>query len=252
MSPAIHNNAHTITRTITFDLDGTLLDTVPDIAVAANAMLRELGRPTYTEETIATFVGHGTAQLVARCLPHMDAEELVQAQDIFRRYYTIENGRRSKPYPGVMQALAMLNNAGLPLAVVTNKPAAFTEPLLIATGLAPFFRFAVSGDSLAEKKPHPLPLLHACQRFGVTPAENLHIGDSRYDAAAARAAGCPVWLVSYGYNAGEPVQAADCDAIVATLTEAAQRVLAAHAAVAQSDFPATDSRPRGVSPAPTF
>jgi phosphoglycolate phosphatase len=236
MSPAIHNNAHTI-RTITFDLDGTLLDTVPDIAVAANAMLRELGQPAYTAEAIATFVGHGTAQLVARCLPNMGADALAQALDIFRRHYTIENGRRSKPYPGVVQALEMLNGAGLPLAVVTNKPAAFTEPLLASTGIAPFFRFAISGDSLAEKKPHPLPLRHACERFGVTPAENLHIGDSRHDAAAARAAGCPVWLVPYGYNAGEPVQAVDCDAIVATLTEAAQRVLAAHAAV---------------SPAPTF
>jgi len=236
MSPAIHNNAHTI-RTITFDLDGTLLDTVPDIAVAANAMLRELGQPAYTAEAIATFVGHGTAQLVARCLPNMGADALAQALDIFRRHYTIENGRRSKPYPGVVQALEMLNGAGLPLAVVTNKPAAFTKPLLASTGIAPFFRFAISGDSLAEKKPHPLPLRHACERFGVIPAENLHIGDSRHDAAAARAAGCPVWLVPYGYNAGEPVQAVDCDAIVATLTEAAQRVLAAHAAV---------------SPAPTF
>jgi phosphoglycolate phosphatase len=221
-------------RTITFDLDGTLLDTVPDIAVAANAMLRELRQPTCTEQVIASFVGHGTAQLVAHCLPEMDAEDLVQAQGIFRRHYDHENGRRSQPYPGVMQALKMLNDAGLPLAVVTNKPAAFTDPLLASTGLAPFFRFAVSGDSLAEKKQHPLPLLHACQRFGVTPTENLHIGDSRHDAAAARAAGCPVWLTPYGYNAGEPVRAADCDAIVATLTEAAQHVLAANAAVSSS------------------
>lgn len=221
-------------RTITFDLDGTLLDTVPDIAVAANAMLRELGRAAYTEEAIAAFVGHGTAQLVARCLPEMDTEDLVQAQGIFRRHYTIENGRRSKLYPGVMQALEMLNDVGLPLAVVTNKPAVFTEPLLAAIGLAPFFRFAISGDSLTQKKPHPLPLLHACKLFDVAPAENLHIGDSRHDAAAARAAGCPVWLTPYGYNAGEPVRAADCDAIVATLTEAAQRVLAANAAVSRA------------------
>jgi hypothetical protein len=108
--------------------------------------------------------------------------------------------------------------------VITNKAAAFTEPLLLATELAPWFGFAVSGDSLPEKKPHPMPLLHACERMGTRPAENLHIGDSRHDAAAARAAGCPVFIVPYGYNEGDDVQGIDCDAIVASLAEAARRI----------------------------
>lgn len=212
-------------RSITLDLDGTLLDTLPDLAAAANGMLRELGRPEYAEEVIASFVGHGIAQLVACCLPEFEADALAQAQAVFRRHYARENGRRTALYPGVMEGLHAFQAAGLPLAVITNKAAAFTGPLLAATGLAPFFRFAISGDSLDEKKPHPLPLLHACQRFGVAPADNLHIGDSRHDAAAARAAGCPVWLVPYGYNAGAPVQDVDCDAIVASLAEAARRVI---------------------------
>nr|AMK59311.1 phosphoglycolate phosphatase [uncultured bacterium UPO50] len=225
-------------RSLTFDLDGTLLDTLPDLAAAANAMLAELGRPPLPPAAIAGFIGHGTTNLVARCLPEdIDATALADAEDIFGRHYAVENGRRSQPFPGVVAALDQFAEAGLPLAVVTNKPARFSEPLLAATGLMDFFRFVICGDTLAEKKPHPLPLLHACQRFGVTPAENLHIGDSRHDAAAARAAGCPVWLLPHGYNAGEPVRAADCDAIVASFDELARRVLTALSAV---------------SPAPTF
>ena len=152
---------------------------------------------------------------------------MAQAQVVFRRHYAIENGRRSKLYPGVLEGLQAFRAAGLPMAVITNKAAAFTEPLLVATQLASWFEFAVSGDSLPEKKPHPMQLLHACQRMGTAPAENLHIGDSRHDAAAGRAAGCPVFLVPYGYNEGEDVQGIDCDAIVASLAEAARRATSA-------------------------
>jgi len=211
-------------RSVTIDLDGTLLDTVPDLAAAANGMLRELGRPEYDIDTIAGFIGRGIPKLVERCLPDLDAEAVAQAQAVFHRHYAIENGRRSRLFPGVLEGLQALREAGLPLAVITNKAAAFTEPLLLATQLAPWFEFAVSGDSLPEKKPHPMPLLHACERFGTSPEENLHIGDSRHDAAAARAAGCPVFLVPYGYNEGEDVQGIDCDAIVTSLLEAARRV----------------------------
>lgn len=211
-------------RSVTIDLDGTLLDTVPDLAAAANAMLREMGRPEYPIATIAAFIGRGIPKLVARCLPDLDDAAVEQAQAIFRRHYAIENGRRSMLFPGVLEGLQAFRAAGLPLAVITNKAAAFTEPLLVATKLGIWFNFAVSGDSLPEKKPHPLPLLHACQRMGTLPAENLHIGDSRHDAAAARAAGCPVFLVPYGYNEGEDVQGIDCDAIVTSLAEAARRI----------------------------
>lgn len=214
-------------RSVTIDLDGTLLDTVPDLAAAANAMLREMGRPEFPIETIAAFIGRGIPKLVARCLPDLDEAAVDQAQVIFRRHYAIENGRRSALFPGVLEGLQALRAAGLPMAVITNKAAAFTEPLLVATQLAPWFRFAVSGDTLAHKKPHPAQLLHVCERMGTLPAENLHIGDSHHDAVAARAAGCPVFIVPYGYNEGEDVQGIDCDAIVASLAEAARRIASA-------------------------
>ena len=214
-------------RSVTIDLDGTLLDTVPDLAAAANAMLRELGRPEYPVETIASFIGRGIPKLVARCLPDLDHTAIEQAQVIFRRHYAVENGRRSTLFPGVLEGLQAMRAAGLPMAVITNKAAAFTEPLLVATQLAPWFQFAVSGDTLAHKKPHPAQLLHACERMGTAPAENLHIGDSHHDAVAARAAGCPVFIVPYGYNEGADVQGIDCDAIVASLLDAARRVASA-------------------------
>ncbi|MDP1613937.1 MAG: phosphoglycolate phosphatase [Sulfuritalea sp.] len=222
-------------RSVTIDLDGTLLDTVPDLAAAANAMLRELGRPEYPIVTIAGFIGRGIPKLVARCLPDLDDAAVEQAQVIFRRHYATENGRRSALFPGVLEGLQAFRAAGLPMAVITNKAAAFTEPLLVATQLDSWFEFAVSGDSLPHKKPHPAQLLHACERMGTLPAENLHIGDSQHDAAAARAAGCPVFIVPYGYNEGEDVQGIDCDAIVASLAEAARRL-------ASADFPGANSR----------
>lgn len=211
-------------RSVTIDLDGTLLDTIPDLAAGANGMLRELGRRELPVAVVATYVGRGIANLVARCLPDLDADAQAAALEIFRRHYAQENGRCSRLYPGVLEGLAAFRAAGLPLAVITNKAAAFTAPLLEATQLAAWFEFAISGDSLPEKKPHPLPLLHACQRLGTAPAHNLHIGDSKHDAAAARAAGCPVFCVPYGYNEGEDVHALDCDAIVASLAEAAHRI----------------------------
>ena len=214
-------------RSITIDLDGTLLDTVPDLAAAANAMLREMGRAELPIAAIAAFIGRGIPKLVARCLPDLDDDAVEQAQVIFRRHYAIENGRRSALFPGVLEGLQAFRAAGLPMAVITNKAAAFTEPLLVATQLDSWFEFAVSGDSLPHKKPHPAQLLHACERMGTSPAENLHIGDSHHDAVAARAAGCPVFIVPYGYNEGEDVQGIDCDAIVASLEEAARRVASA-------------------------
>lgn len=216
-----------IIKSVTIDLDGTLLDTVPDLAAAANAMLREMGRPELPIEAIAGFIGRGIPKLVARCLPDLDDAAVEQAQALFRRHYAVENGRRSKVFPGVLEGLQALRAAELPLAVITNKGAAFTEPLLVASGLSGWFRFAVSGDSLPHKKPHPAQLLHACERMGTLPAENLHIGDSHHDAVAARAAGCPVFIVPYGYNEGEDVQGIDCDAIVASLIEAARRIASA-------------------------
>ena len=214
-------------RSITLDLDGTLLDTVPDLTRAANAMLQELGLPSRREDEIRIFVGRGIANLVRRCLSRGDepsAERQAHAGVVFNRHYARFNGISALPFPGVMSGLEAFRRMGLPMAVITNKAAAFTGPLLAASGLSPYIEFAVSGDTLAEKKPHPLPLLHACQRLGVKPGQNLHIGDSKHDAAAARAAGCPVFCVPYGYNEGEDVRELDCDAIVASIEEAARMV----------------------------
>ena len=215
-------------KAVLIDLDGTLLDTVPDLADAANAMLAELGRLTLPADAIRDFVGKGIPNLVGRCLGYpgeSDAADAREALAVFRRHYTAVNGRRTRIYPGVLAGLQAMRAAGLKTACVTNKAAAFTEPLLEATGLARLIDMTVSGDTLAEKKPHPLPFLHLCERFGIAPAEALVIGDSRNDVAGARAAGCPVFCVPYGYSEGEDVRDLGADAIVSTLEEAARLVL---------------------------
>ena len=208
---------------VTFDLDGTLLDTVADLAEACQRMLAELGEPTRSEAEVHSFVGKGMAVLVERCLNRgvpPDAARLAEAIASFRRHYHEVNGRRAKLYPGVLEGLAAFRAAGLRMAVVTNKPEEFTFPLLERTGLAGYFDAVVGGDTTPEKKPHPAPVLHACTLLGVAPGGNLHIGDSANDVASARAAGCAAWCVPYGYNEGEPVDSANCDALVSDLLAA--------------------------------
>jgi phosphoglycolate phosphatase len=214
-------------KAVLIDLDGTLLDTVPDLADAANAMLAELGRLTLPTDTIRDFVGKGIPNLVGRCLGYPGesaAPDAVAALAVFKRHYAAVNGRKTRIYPGVLEGLRALRAAGLKTACVTNKAGAFTAPLLKATGLAPLFDLTVSGDTLPQKKPHPLPFLHLCERFGITPAEALVVGDSRNDVAGARAAGCPVFCVPYGYSEGADVRDLGADAIVTTLVEAAHRL----------------------------
>lgn len=207
---------------VTIDLDGTLLDTVPDLHAAASATLRQLALPDCDETAIRRYVGRGILHLVNCFLPEgSSADMLERATAIFRHHYARENGRTARPYPGVIDGLERFRACGLRMAVITNKSAAFTEPLLASSGLAKYFAFSVSGDTLPERKPHPLPLWHACEKLGSAPAANLHIGDSRHDAACARAAGCPVFLVPYGYNEGEDVRKLDCDAIVESIDQAA-------------------------------
>lgn len=217
-------------RSVTLDLDGTLLDTAPDLAEAANAMLAELGLPRRGEAQIRDFIGKGIPNLVKRSITferEPDAEALARAESAFRRHYAVCNGRRSRPYPGVVEGLERLRALGLKLAIITNKAGAFTEPLLAASGLLPYVEFTIAGDTLPKKKPDPLPLQHACQRLGVAPAQNLHVGDSQNDFQAARAAGCPVFLVPYGYTEGADVRQLECDAIVASLVQAAELISAA-------------------------
>ncbi len=219
-----------ITRAVLFDLDGTLLDSAPDLAAAANAMLAELGLPARDPAVIATYIGKGIPKLVERTLTgSLDAVAdpvlFARALPIYERYYAEESGRRSVPFPGVIEGLRALRDAGLPLACITNKAERFTLDLLRRTGLDGFFPVVVCGDTVARKKPDPEPVLTACARLNVRPADALMIGDSANDCQAARAAGCPVWCVPYGYNEGRPVETLDCDAIVPDLAAAARRLL---------------------------
>lgn len=215
-------------RSVTFDLDGTLLDTVADLAAACDAMMLDLGRTPHGVSKVRRFIGKGMAVLVERCLTTPegppDGELLAHAISLFQRHYTEFNGCAASEYPGVRAGLEAFRVLGLPLGVVTNKPAAFTGPLLERVGLADFFVVVVSGDTTANKKPHPQPILHACTILGVRPEENLHVGDSDNDLLAAQAAGCLAFAVPYGYTEDGPVDTSNCDALVSTLLEAAQRV----------------------------
>ncbi len=215
---------------VLFDLDGTLLDTLPDLHAAACAMRRDFGLPDLPLDAIRSYVGRGIPNLVKRVLAASldvadEAEPPPQeALDSFRRHYARENGRNVHCYPGVLEGLEMLKAKAMPMAVITNKAGAFTLPLLELTGLAGYFEVVVSGDLLPKAKPDPMALIWACGRLGVSPAEALFIGDSINDFLASRAAGCHVFLLPYGYNEGRDVQELDCDAIVPTVEYAAQRI----------------------------
>lgn len=213
-------------RSASFDLDGTLLDTVPDLAAAANAMLRELKFPERSIDELRTFVGGGIPRFVLWSLPKVHRDEALHAQAvaIFKRHYAVSNGKYATLYPGVIEGLKGFQAQRIRMACVTNKAAAFSEPLLEMTGLAPYFEFTISGDSLPEKKPHPMPLIETCKRLGSMPPQHLHLGDSKHDAAAAKAAGCISMTVPYGYNEGEDVRQMTTDVIVPSV-EAALELL---------------------------
>ena len=213
-------------KAVMIDLDGTLLDTIPDLAAAANMMLRELERPPLAESLIRSFVGKGIANLVQRTLAgsldgEADPASLTRGLAIFERCYAKVNGKHTTIYPGVETGLTVFAAKGFRLACVTNKSTRYTLPLLEMVGFAARFEQVVAGDTLSRKKPDPAPLLHACKIFGIAPADMLMIGDSINDTQAARAAGCPVFCVPYGYNEGLDVRSLDTDAIVETLEEAA-------------------------------
>lgn len=213
---------------VLIDLDGTLLDTIPDLANAANAMRQELGMPPLSQETIASYVGKGTENLVHRTLSNNtngsvpDSASVERGLEIFGRHYHKVNGEQAILYPGVMEGLHAFKAAGLKMAVVTNKPTEFTLPLLDRSGIADFFEHIVCGDTCARKKPDPMPLLHACDLLQVGPESALAIGDSVNDALAARAANITVLAVPYGYNEGMDVRSLEVDDIVMSINEAAQ------------------------------
>ncbi len=211
-------------KVILIDLDGTMLDTAADIATAANRMREVFGFGPLEPAAIRNFIGRGIPHLVAQCMKSVVGELGAGATKVavaqFEKQYESCLADTSAAFPGVFEGLALFQERGFKLGCVTSKAERFTLPLLEKTGLAPYFELVVSGDSLAEKKPHPLPLQHAARHFGVKVEEVILIGDSMHDAAAARAAGCPVFIVPYGYNEGQELRGLDCDAFIDDLPTA--------------------------------
>lgn len=203
------------------DLDGTLVDTLGDFTAALDAMLAELSLPRVSASVVERFIGKGSEHLIRATLSHVGAGEGLydRAWASYQSAYRGLNGRRADVYPGVEEGLRRLRAAGLRLACLTNKPGEFARELLRMKGLDGAFEQVFGGDAFERKKPDPLPLLKTCEALGCAPGRTLVVGDSRNDAAAARAAGCPVVLVTYGYNHGEPVRSVDADAFVDSLAE---------------------------------
>ena len=218
-------------RAAIIDLDGTMLHTVPDFELALNGMRAEFGLAPITQHVIETMVGKGSEKLIRDVLAldfdtaRIDAV-FGDAMAAYQRHYLAINGERATLYPHVIEGLQALKGLGLRLACVTNKPVAFAQPLLAKKGLAPFFELVYGGDSFPRKKPDPMPLLQVCRDFDLAPARIVAIGDSSNDAEAARAAGCFVLTVPYGYNHGKPVQTINSDGIVDSLLEAAELISA--------------------------
>jgi phosphoglycolate phosphatase len=218
-------------RGVLVDLDGTLMDTAPDLAAAANRMRADFGLPPLPLDRVAAFVGKGAEVLVHRALTDdldgkADAGDFARGRASFFAHYHAENGLQAVVFDGVPEALARLRGRGLKLACVTNKPKEFTVPLLQKMGLAASFDAVVAGDEVREKKPHPALLQEACRRLNLAAAEVILIGDSINDAQAARAAGCGCLLVETGYNEGQGIGALagapGLDAIFPTFAEAAR------------------------------
>jgi phosphoglycolate phosphatase len=219
----------TAVRAALIDLDGTLLDTAPDLAAAANRMLRALGRPPRPVEEIANYVGKGIARLVERSLTgdlekSAGPELLQRALALFAPAYDEESGRSSRIYAGVEEGLKQLKAENLKLACVTNKAERFTLPLLERMNLLHYFDAVVCGDRVARPKPNPDCYVEACRRLGVQAQEAVIIGDSENDVQAARAAGIRVFCVTYGYREGKPVESLGADAVVSDLLHAAERI----------------------------
>ena len=212
---------HRPLHAVIVDLDGTMVDTVGDFVVALNLSLGALALPSVTRAFVERTVGKGSEHLIGSTLQHVgaDAARYDEAWALYQRHYLAINGANATVYPGVVEGLERLALRGLKLACLTNKPTAFAVPLLRSKGLLRYFAAVFGGDAFERKKPDPLPLLKTCEALGSLPTHTLMLGDSSNDARAARAAGCPVVLVSYGYNHGEPVASAGADAVIDRLDQ---------------------------------
>ena len=198
------------------DLDGTISDTLADFDAAIGGMLADLGLREPDPGFLLRKIGKGSEHLVRETLAHCGGTSghYEAAWTAYQAHYAEVNGRHARVYDGVAEGLDHMRARGWRLACVTNKPLRFAQALLALHGLADHFEVVYGGDSFDRKKPDPLPLLEACRALGSEPARTLVVGDSSNDAQAARAAGCPVVLVTYGYNHGEPIEAAGADALV--------------------------------------
>lgn len=219
-------------RLLAFDLDGTLIDSVPDLAMAVDLTLAELDLPAAGEDQVRHWVGNGSLILLQRALTGgitnsteanellpLDHPALQQAHQLFLQMYDAVNGQQTRLYPGVKETLLTLQQSDLYLALVTNKPLRFVPPLLEHFGLQGIFDPLLGGDSLPEKKPHPAPLLYLTDTFQLQPGRCAMIGDSRHDIAAAKAAGFISVGVPYGYNHGEPLANHNPDLILKDLRD---------------------------------
>lgn len=216
---------HNGPQLVLLDLDGTLIDSVPDLASAVDAMLSGLGRPAAGEENVSHWIGNGADVLIRRALCNGDedaaralpAEQVVPARALFDAAYLQALHQATGAYPGAEDFLRGVQSAGIPMALITNKPRLFTLPLIESLGWLEVFALVLCADDLAEKKPSPLPLLHACHELRVMPAQALMIGDSCNDILAAKAAGIVSAGVTYGYNHGQPLATSEPDWLVDSL-----------------------------------
>ncbi len=214
------------TPLIMLDLDGTLVDSAPDLTVAVDQMLIDLDRSPVGEGRVRQWVGNGAPMLVSRALSGvMEPDSKFRTGELFEagylsflKHYAEANGKYAQLYPGVEEALNRWFDYKIPLAVVTNKPGVFTLPLLKSLRLSRYFHFILSGDSLPDKKPHPAQLNQIVEQLGANPEHCWMVGDSRNDVQAARAAGCKVACVNYGYNHGEAIELSEPDLLVSSLT----------------------------------
>jgi phosphoglycolate phosphatase len=209
---------------VLIDVDGTLVDSVPDLAYCVDEMMKTLDMDVRGENSVRDWVGNGVERLVRRALVNaLDGEPdealFAKAYPIFLELYAANTSKRSLLYPGVKEGLEQLKACGYALGCVTNKAAQFTEPLLADLGIADYFEIIISGDTLAKKKPDPLPLLHAAEFFAVDPTRAMMIGDSVSDVKAARAAGFSIACMSYGYNHGVDIRDASPDAVFDRMDE---------------------------------
>ena len=217
-------------RAVAYDLDGTLVDSVGDLAHAGNLMRDELGLPPLPEDEIKTYIGKGIANLVWRALQKnreheaIHDEYLKKALHIYEQHYEHVMCRTTRPYARAIDGLEAALDKGFSLAVITNKSMRFSERMLQELDLAKYFQLTLSGDSLPNKKPHPEPLLYAAKHFGIHPSELLMVGDSENDVEAAHAAGCPSFVLTYGYFQGNDRADINATAIISDLVEAADLI----------------------------